>query len=121
MIKPALAVFFSLVLAIALGFATVALLDVRGNSGRDFSPFVFCSLAFLVVGGIAYRRWFHRGDLGCVLGLAAYGALLAWVVGWFEGGTPSPDWYVLALAVTVGPWFAGVGIGHWTRHLHMTP
>ena len=121
MIKPAVAVFCSLVLAIALGFATMALLGARGNSGRDFSPLVFCSLAYLVAGGFAYRRWFHRTEAGLWLGLAAYGALLAWLIGSFEGGTPSPDWYVFALALTVGPWFAGVGIGHWTRDLHMTP
>lgn len=120
MIKPALAVFLSLVLAIVLGYATMALLGASGNSGRDVSPLVFCSLAFLVAGGFAYRRWFHRSEAGLLLGLVAYGALVGWVVNWFAGGI-SPDWFVLALLLTVGPWFAGMGIGHWTRHLRMTP
>jgi hypothetical protein len=121
MIKPALAVFLSLVLAIALGIATMALLGARGDSGRDFSPLVSCSLAYLALGGFAYRRWFHRGEAGTWLGLAVFAVLLAWAVGSIEGGdAPSPDWYVFALALTVGPWFAGFGIGHWTRHLRMT-
>jgi FtsH-binding integral membrane protein len=121
--KSAIAAFLSVVLAVLMGFGTLAVLDVAPEAGRDATPIVIFAGIFLIVSGFIYGRWFLRNAGACIAGLAAYAALIGSLVAFF-GGTSLlgffVDWLFLILAVTLVPWFAGLALGKYAQRFQLT-
>jgi hypothetical protein len=105
--KSAFAALVSVLLGIAVGL--LALYALPGGESSRLGE-VMRMLGFVVLplllGGFAYRRWFHHGIGPCLAGLGAYALLVAFVAMGVPDSFPEEVFFLLLLA-TLTPWYAG--------------